>query len=249
MQGSYRRPVWVAIALALVAALTTPAVAAASGSEASGSEGNGSDRVYLVTVENLTSGQPFTPPVAATHHRRTGMFTVGDPASNAIQGLAENGDVPGLVAELQADPRVDQIVVADAEGPVLPGGSVSFEITASGGHRRLSIASMLICTNDGFTGLDGARLPRHVGDEVEYETGGYDAGTEIDTEDFDDLVPPCGPLTGVDSMGAGTAMSDPALAEGGVITTHSGIAGVADLIPAIHDFDDDVLEVEITRVA
>ncbi|MFQ5557179.1 MAG: hypothetical protein ACE5GB_06690, partial [Acidimicrobiales bacterium] len=81
MQGSYRRPVWVAIALALVAALTTPAVAAASGSEASGSEGNGSDRVYLVTVENLTSGQPFTPPVAATHHRRTGMFTVGGPAS------------------------------------------------------------------------------------------------------------------------------------------------------------------------
>ena len=130
----------------------------------------------------------------------------------------------------------------------MAGGTQSFTVYASPGTKQLTIASMLICTNDGFTGLDAKRLPRRVGQTVTYEAGAYDAGTELNTEDFDDLVPPCGPLTGVDSMGKGTGMSDPALAEGGVIKHHDGITGTADLVPAVHDWDDPVLEVSITRI-
>ena len=200
-----------------------------------------------MTIENLTSGQPFTPPVAATHHRRTEIFSPGDEASEAVQGLAENGDVPGLVAALQADPRVDEIVVADANGPVLPGASVSFEITSERSRNRLSIAAMLICTNDGFAGIDSLRLPRKHGEPTVVYADGYDAGTELNTEDFDDLVPPCGPLTGVDPMGAGTGMSNPALAEDEEIDGHDGIEGVADLDPAIHDWDGPVAKITITR--
>jgi len=37
--------------------------------------------------------------------------------------------------------------------------TLTFDITARPGD-RLSLATMLICTNDGFTGLDAARLPR-----------------------------------------------------------------------------------------
>jgi len=41
-----------------------------------------------------------------------------------------------------------------------------------------------------------------------------------------------------DDEGApGTGMSDPALAEGGVIHHHPGIQGGADLLPAIHGWD------------
>ena len=242
MQQFYRPRLWAVIALSLIAALASPAVASASGG------GGHAERVYLVTIENLTTGQPFTPPVATTHNRRTEVFSVGDAATAGVQGLAENGGVPGLVAELEADSRVGEIVVADAGGPVLPGGSVSFEITSAPGRRKLSIASMLICTNDGFTGIDSLRLPRRSGQQKVYYLDAYDAGTEVNTEDFDDLVPPCGPLTGVDSGGAGTGTTNPALAEGGVIAHHGGTSGGTDLDPAIHDWDDPVAKMTITRI-
>ncbi len=242
MKRFYRRPVWAVVTLSLIAALAlTPAASA------SGGGGDSGERSYLVTIENLTAGQPFTPPVAVTHHPRTGIFSPGDAASPELQGLAENGNVPGLAAALQADPRVDEIVVADSTGPVLPGASVTFEITSAPSRRQLSIAAMLICTNDGFAGLDSLRLPREHGEPTVVYADGYDAGTEVNTEDFDDLVPPCGPLTGVDSMGAGSGMSDPALAEGEDIEDHDGIDGVADLDPAVHDFDGPVAKITITR--
>ena len=43
-------------------------------------------------------------------------------------------------------------------------------------------------------------------------------------------------------------MSNPALFEGGVITSHPGVMGGADLDPALHDWSDPVVRVEITRV-
>ena len=62
-------------------------------------------------------------------------------------------------------------------------------------------------------------------------------------------MPPCQGLTGVaDDMGApGTGRSDPALAEGGVVSSHPGIAGVADLLPDLHGWTDPVATVVIER--
>lgn len=242
MFQSYRRRAATFFAFVLLAALAVPATAGATGG------GGAGERTYLVTIENLTDGQPFTPPVLATHHRRTSVFDVGTTASAGVQGLAENGDVPGLVAELQADGRVDGITVADAAGPILPGGEITVEITSSRRHRRISIASMLICTNDGFAGIDSLRLPTAAADPTVVYLNAYDAGTEMNTELFGDLVPPCGPLTGVDSGGQGTGMSNLALAEGGAIAAHQGIAGGADLDPAIHDWAAPVAKVTIMRI-
>lgn len=239
-----QRPYW----RRLAAVLTFGLVAALAAPTAAGAYGHSTERTYLVTIENLTDGQPFTPPVAATHSKKVGVFSVGDAASAAVQGLAENGDVPGLAGELGANKKVSDVVVADAAGPVLPGGSITFEITSERGQRRLSIASMLICTNDGFTGLDGLRLPRAGGVPTEVYLNAYDAGTEVNTELFGDLVPPCGPLTGAHDGSLGTGASNPALAENGVITTHPGIVGGADLDPAVHDWDDPVAKVTITRI-
>jgi hypothetical protein len=61
---------------------------------------------------------------------------------------------------------------------------------------RLSLATMLICTNDGFTGLDRAKLP--IGGSEVFWTNGYDAGTENNTELSQDIVDACsalGPVT------------------------------------------------------
>ena len=99
-----------------------------------------------------------------------------------------------------------------------------------------------------MTGIDGVRLPKKVGDTVTLSTDGYDAGTEINTEDFADIVPPCQGLIGVASGDAGTAMSDPALAEGDVIRLHPGIQGGDDLVPGVHGWIDPVVEVVIERI-
>lgn len=127
--------------------------------------------------------------------------------------------------------------VGDGPPPILPGETRAFTIQTKRSGTRLSLAAMLICTNDGFTGLDSTRLPNHVGDTIVLTTSGYDAGTEVNTEDFADIVPPCAPLTGIATTDAGTGMSNPALVEGGVITHHAGITGVDDLLTGLHGWD------------
>jgi Spondin_N len=210
---------------------------------------------YEVTIENLTAGQPLTPPVVAAHRAATGMFTVGQPASFALKEIAENGNLAPMVAQLGADKHASDSVAAAA--PLVPAGlpgsamfgdSVTLTVTASEGAKFVSFASMLICTNDGFTGVDSLRLPKDVGDAVVVRSAGYDAGTETNTEDFADIVPPCQGLVGVSSGEPGTGMSNPALAEGGVIRHHPGIAGGADLVPAIHGWTDPVAEITVERV-
>jgi hypothetical protein len=210
---------------------------------------------YEVTIDNLTAGQPMTPPVVATHRAATGIFTVGQPASFALKEIAENGNLAPMIAQLGADKHVSDSVAAAA--PLVPAGlpgsamfgeSVTLTLTASKGAKFLSFASMLVCTNDGFTGVNSLRLPKDVGDRVVVHSAGYDAGTEVNTEDFADIVAHCQEFVGVSSGDPGTSTSNPALAEGGVIHHHPGIAGGADLVPAIHGWTDPVAEITVERV-
>jgi hypothetical protein len=210
---------------------------------------------FEVTFTDLTSGQPLTPAVTATHRGKAELFRVGEPASFGLKEIAENGNNAPMLTRLGADDDVSDVVEAPG-GPLVPAGSpgdamfgqsTTFTIEAERGARFLSLASMLICTNDGFTGVDSLKLPARVGDTV--ETLAYDAGTEINTEDFANMVPPCQGLIGVSSGEPGTGVSDPALAEGGVIGHHAGIIGGADLLPAVHGWDTNAPVARITLTA
>jgi hypothetical protein len=159
------------------------------------------------------------------------------------------------VSALQSDKQVRDVFEGSA--PIVPSSRVgatpfsdhaTFTIRADKGARRLSWASMLICTNDGFTGVNSLSLPKKVGDSVTALTAGYDSGTELNTEDFADIVPPCQGLVGVSSGEPGTGISNAALAERGVIHHHPGIAGGADLVLAIHGWTDPVARVEVTAI-
>ena len=235
--------------LALVAALSLPVLAQVPASAGTG-------RVYRVTIVNRTDGQPMSPPVMALHRGGFSLFEVGSRASVGIKEIAENGNNGPLLDALASNPRVAKVKQAGA-GPLVPDGTpgaamfddrVTFKISAPRWARFASFATMLVCTNDGFTGASRFALPEEVGQRVVLRTNGYDAGTEINTEDFADLVPPCQELIGVSSGEPGTGMSDPALAEGGVITHHPGIAGIADLVPEIHGWTDPVAAIRITRI-
>ncbi len=211
-------------------------------------------RTYRVTVQNLTEGQALTPPLVAAHEFGTDLFMLGEPASAEIQAIAENGNNMPMQDLLMMDPGVLEVTTGST-GPLVPASnpgntdftdSTDIMITADPSARFLSLVSMLICTNDGFTGLNGLPLPLEGADIV--LTHGYDAGTEMNTEDYADLVPPCQGLFGVSSGKMGTGETNPMLAENGVVSYHAGIQGGADLMPEEKDWNNPVAKITITAV-
>ncbi len=244
MNIARRKSLSIALLVVLVLALTATAASA----------GGGAVATYEVTITNLTGGQPITPPVLVVHRQPINIFHVGQPASEGIQQLAENGNSGPLMAALTGNKHVYEfqqggmpLVPAGTPGSTMFPDSATFTVTSAEGAKYLSVAGMLICTNDGFTGVDSLRLPKRVGDSTTAMGDAYDAGTEINTEYFGDIVPPCQGLIGV-TGDPGTGMSNPALAEGGVITHHAGIMGGVDLLPGVHGWTDPVVAIVVTRV-
>ncbi len=221
---------------AALVAFTAPASATNGEAEAEAAE------TFIVTVENLTDNQTLTPAVVAAHENGFRLFRNHRPASNGLQQLAENGGVPVLVDELNGNDHVTGLAVA-GDAPIPPGGSASTLITATGSRNRVSVAAMLICTNDGFAAVSNASVSHHRGQTTRYGKA-YDAGTEVNTQVSDDLVPPCSGIPGV-----GSGMSDPDLAENGVVRRHRGITETGDLSPATHGWRNPVIKVTIERVA
>ena len=214
---------------------------AIAGALALGGSASAQDTTYTVTIENLTDGQPFTPPVIAVHTADMHIFETGSAASDELAQLAENGNNDPLVGLLSGSSAVAAHVSGTA--PVMPGETVTLSISAPA-DMYLSAAFMLICTNDGFGGVDSLMLPSSGSTTV--DANAYDAGSEMNTEDFADMVPPCQGLIGVTSDDEGTGMSNPDLAEGSVITMHAGIQGGDDLTVADHGWSNPVARITVS---
>lgn len=226
----------------LIGALTATTASARPGN------GDAAPGVYEITITNSTEGQYFTPPNWAVHDKGLHVYKRGTAASPGVVAVAENGGVPILAAEL--DGALDSKGVGDSGvagpvgteiPPITPGQSRTFTVTST--HDRLSIVTMLICTNDGFGGVDSKALPKHVGHSKSYNLQANDAGSELNTELDADLVP--APFCGDPAVGTGT--SNPALAEDGVVRNHRTIRGVGDLDQS-YDWRGPVGQVEITRI-
>lgn len=205
---------------------------------------------FHVTVENLTPTQPFSPPVAVTHRLPVRLFHLGGHASHAIEAIAEDGNQSVAVAALTGSPYVTDLV--DIGMPLTPNGvtvgdftdTADFYISAQRGD-RLSLAGMLICTNDGFFGADGARLPRH--GSVTYYLNAYDSGTEYNTEASADIVDPCSGLGPVVLNGDPNGNNNDGIDSNYPISMHAGVQGNGDLLSA-HDWDGAVAKLTITRI-
>ena len=207
---------------------------------------------YEVTITNLTAGQPITPPLLVTHAKDAGFFTVGENASEQLQQLAENGNAEPLAIMLTDKKGVADVVQGTT--PLIPANdpgetglnhSETFTVTAYGNARYLSFASMLVCTNDGIAGIDSIKLP--IKNKTVFAAG-YDIRTEMNTEDFADMVPPCQAAIGVSSNENGTGVSNPELAEEGVIIPHAGIIGKDDLSSDVHGWENPAVKIQIERI-
>jgi hypothetical protein len=229
------------LALVLLAASSTPATAQQD------ADARGGARTYRVTLVNLTASQPLSPPLLATHTRGVDVFTVGRPASEGLRAIAEDGNNALLASALDGIPGV-HAVVASAEPLHRVGGPGSAvmrtTIEAAGAANRLSIATMLICTNDGFTGVDGVRLPGGFVPTF-HLTQAYDAGTEANEQTAATIVDPCGAIGPVAIPGDGLNQRP---ATSGVIAMHPGIVPGKGILTNAHVWRGPVMLVVIERM-
>lgn len=133
---------------------------------------------YEIEITNTTKGQTFTPILVTTHASSVQLFELGDPASEALEILAEAGETGPISDALSAQGRkVGEVVTIP--GLLGPGETARVEIRATSRARHLSVAAMLIPTNDTFFALDGVRLPKW---RETFAALAYDAGTEANDQ-------------------------------------------------------------------
>ena len=182
---------------------------------------------FRVTLTNLTTGVPtqggqiFSPPIFVTHGHGFSIGASGEAASAELTTLAETGNNGPLAALAGGSDSVGSVVPfpPPPDGVVLPGASVSTMVTASSSVGYLSLATMLVETNDGIVLGNSLPLFDEDGNPLSFTMDliSYDAGTEDNNELATHVPGP--PFNGMER----------APTEGGVIAPHSGIAGTADV--------------------
>jgi len=193
---------------------------------------------FEITVRNLTpdngngASQVFSPPVLTTHSPGVRMFRPGRFASAELAGLAEDALNQPMIDLLEGSRRALDVQVAG--GPIPPGAEDTWTLEIDRGFRRLSMAFMLVNTNDAFSGVDALRLPRS--GAVTYRVRAYDAGSEVNDELIASIPGPCcgNPGSGVDERER--------------IRAHQGIRGVGDLAPETYDWDEPAAEIHVVRI-
>ncbi len=197
---------------------------------------------YAVRVTNLTRGQTFTPILVATHRTGVRLFELGQPASAPLATLAEEGNTAPLAALLSGMAGVLDVV--SSGGALLPPGeSVTIMVRTEGSFDRVSLASMLIPTNDGFFALNGVEGPRGSRAVMTLISPAYDAGSERNDETCLSIPGPFFTECGGPGGGAMTVGG-----EEGYVHIHAGIHGIGDLVAADRDWRNPVAHITIQRV-
>ncbi len=249
------------LSLLILFGITTSAVAA--------------DRLYEVTVYNLTHGNQFEGEdcregqilglfVYATHNANVKLFELGETVSPELALESESGFPYALADSLDANPNVGATVtIPDLEnipeqlldGVICAGGKLTTTISAKRGHRFLSLAGMIAPTNDGFVALNQVRLPKGRRTAV-YFSPAYDSGSELNDEKCENIPG----LPGIRGCLPGDLNTDPNFpfpdpnpeggpgAGEGYVHLHSGIHGIGDLEPSVWDWNNPVAKVTIRRV-
>jgi len=207
------------------------------------------DVKYSITLTNLTAGQPLSPLALTLHKPEFSAFHVGMPASIGLEKIAESGDVSEYLAAAAADAMVLSSVKAD--GITMPGATSSLILSAAVApdmmnHLSLSLLSMLVNTNDAFTGINAINLGKlMVGESMTLDTLSYDAGTEWNSETMATIPGPA-----ANGEGFNAARDDIA----NQVTMHTGIVTLDDgksdsALSNMHKWDNPVTRVTITRMA
>ena len=191
---------------------------------------------YEVTITNITQGEVFTPIMVASHRHNTKLFKLGETASTELEIIAESGN-PGPLADslISSGAALD---VATADGVLFPGASLTLTVRTDRQHSHVSVASMLVPTNDAFFAVNGIHGPRGKHSKTVYSPA-YDAGTENNDELCANIPGPPFACTG---EGFNEASGE------GYVYIHPGIHGGGDLSAASYDWNNPVAKITIRRI-
>ena len=179
---------------------------------------------YSVTLTNVTAGQPMAPVIVTSNS----IFSIGESASIALEKLAEGGDNSELL---------DSNGVSGAG--LAPGASETLTLTTA--SKSISIATMLVKTNDGFAGINDLDLSSlNVGESKTSYALVYDAGTEANSETNTTVA-----AFGVEGFNADRDDNDMVTLHSGVISNEDGLATSA--LSAQEKFNSQALYVNVTR--
>lgn len=196
---------------------------------------------WRVTIKNLTppgpgapGSQPLSPPLFVVHSSQVHVWRVGEIASHVAAAIMEDANNAPAEAVYTGFPGVRQVLTGGG-GPIPSGTSRTYMVQTQGNFHRLSILTMLVNTNDGFTGLDALSL---VGPGTVVTTDAYDAGSEKNNQLKSHIPGPCC---------GNFFVRDP---EGAVIRPHPGIKpNIGDLTPEKYGWQDPVARITIERVS
>lgn len=208
---------------------------------------------YSVKIENLTHGVYFTPLLVSAHPGGTTLFTSGMPASAHLQAMAEGGDISGLATDLMAVGAKN--IENPASGLLMPGKYAMADLGDPGAaNTQLSIAAMLLPTNDGFVTLNNLTLPTTPGTYT-YLLNAYDAGTEANDEIRGSgasgmagmpVPPPLEALVGTGGTGITTAAEGYVHIHRGVLGDHNATGGASDIDASSQRWLNPVARVTLT---
>jgi len=206
-----------------------------------------------IEISNLTHGMFFTPLLVSSHGESLHLFESGELASDELKILAEGGDTGSLSMATTALGAIN--LENPAAGLLAPSATVEITDFDTLTNDRLSIAAMLLPTNDGFVGLDSWAIPDTAGTYTIY-LNAYDAGSEVNNELVVDGSGAVGTLgipanPGANGGSAGTGVTSTESNE--MIHIHRGnvgdtndASGVSDVDSRIHRWLNPVAKVVVT---
>jgi hypothetical protein len=180
---------------------------------------------YSVKILNLTAGQPMSPLLVSS----ASLFNTGTKASPGLEYLAEGGDNSKLL---------DTDSVSGTK-IIVPGAYDTVIIQSQ--NSKISLATMLVKTNDGFAGLDSYDVSKlALNESVVVYASVYDAGTELNDELSTSV-----PGLGGEGFNVARELSDIVTMHSGVVSNEDGL--VTSGLSAMEKFNNPVAAVTIIR--
>ena len=193
---------------------------------------SGQDTSFQLTVRNITSRQPISPPIVVVHDSNPFRLPTTAERLDGLEEFAESGSQSALMESLSRRSGVK--TVARFGGVIEPQTQQTLLRVSAEPGDYVSVMAMLLCTNDAIT-IGTAIIPDEPGPA--FASGVvWDVGTEDNDESR--ATVPC-------LDGEGVSNADAADGEG-KIEPHPGIAVTGDL-GAIFGWERTVMQVVVDQ--
>ena len=205
------------VAVVSLVSLTLGACGSSSSDSDVGMDGM---KTYKVTIKNVTANQPLSHAAVILHQPSYHAFQAGSAASVGIERLAEGGRTSVLLDEASADAA--HLASKSGSSEIAPGASsiVSLSVDENATGFNVSVASMLVNTNDAFVGVSSGKVAGlAVGQSFAMHIPVWDAGTEANDELASTIPGPAG---------GGEGFNDSREGDANFVAIHQGVVTHAD---------------------